>query len=1004
MKKRIVGLLTGLFLGLTLSVSAATLVDSPADLTWIDSGGAASSVSGDVLTITASKNSQVLADLPSVAELAGTNDFILVSFDVTIDGTAFADDGSSLRIGFNDSSEAYSYYVAFEPYGGANQAIFGETDDVNLGRFDISAMESSTHTISFMLAKTDSAAGLELVAAGDLITETGQIFWAEPDVLPVVTSTFDELYLFFSGSQWLNGQTVTVSNFTVEAVFDSGTPPATNGFVNSAADLTWTSAGGAVSAVSGDTLTITAAKNSQVLAALPSSVELATTNDYLMVSFDVDINGTAFADDGSTFRISFNDSSEPYAYFAAFEPYGGANQAIFGETSDSNLGKFDITAMGSSVHAVSFILQKTDTIAGMELEAISDLITAVDFTKTAEPDILPVITTTFDEIYFSFNGSQWLNGQTVTINNFSIETVAGTNAPDPDPDPTPTVPGNLLFNGDMERGEVDWSANGTHIMVTNVVHAGNIALQYVEVDTEAAVQVLTVMADREYTVSGWIKTDSAFTGTAGISLNFRDIDNVNLGNILVEGTRFAAGTDWTRVSQTIQPKTDAVEMKVMLVTGGTGLAWFDDISVITTNWPADPVIDAPANPPIAGTWTPTFEEIFSGNTIDGAKWKLVGATGVGTDGDQCSVSNGALTITLEQTPTVFKGETNEWSAAAFSTYKRFRQQYGYFEARLRYDSINNMFPAFWTMPDRGWYGNTNENYKTYLKFDLSGISGPVTSAELKLRVSSASTGRKCLNIFPVDDNWSEYLITWNNMPLESPLWLTHDYGYTAVAGTVLSYDLTDYISRQHAEDGIASLVACDTFYLATQTTVDSRETSMAANRPQLVINGTTTLNPSADAYVRSGSYADSNYGYDTSLAWKESWAANNRSTYDGGMEMDIFEDYGHWEPYEFHHGIVWDGYVRPENGGDRQFYSIPYANPYYTVEEYHTYGMYWEDGLIEFYVDGEQTGTFETNRVCSIPSYMLLSLQAFSWGPIPTNQYPATMEVDYVKVWSGTKD
>jgi hypothetical protein len=356
-----------------------------------------------------------------------------------------------------------------------------------------------------------------------------------------------------------------------------------------------------------------------------------------------------------------------------------------------------------------------------------------------------------------------------------------------------------------------------------------------------------------------------------------------------------------------------------------------------------------------------------------------------------------LTFTVEPKPCIFKGVLYDWSTAALTTYKNFRQQYGYFETRLRYKSINGMFPSFWTMPDRGLYGGTNDNYKSYLKFDLSGISS-VTNAEIQLRVSSADTGTKSLNLFPVGDSWAENTITWNNMPAANPLWIAHDYAFTASAGTVLKYDVTDYINQEIAGDKVASIVAFDTFSMIAQTSFDSSEATVTANRPKLVINGTTTVTASEDAHVRSGTYANSNYGSATTLTVKESWVANNQDTFNGGMEMDIFEDYGHWGPYEFHHGIIWDGYA-----AQRQSVSIWYCNPTITVDEYHTYGMYWENGLIEFYVDGTNTGTFATNRVCSVPSYVLLSMQTGAWGPIPTNEYPASMEVDYVKVWSGTK-
>ncbi len=1014
MKKKMIRLMTGLLIGITAqSTSAATLADSPADLIWTNSGGASSSVSGDVLSITAAKNSQVLASLPSTVTLAETNDALTVSFEVTITGSAFADDGSALKIGFNDSSNAYSYAVAIEPYGGDNQAVFSETDDFNLGKFDVSAMGSDTWTVSFELTKTDTSAGLELTATGSVVS-AGSVS-VEPDIIPATTTSFDEISLNFTGSQWLNAQTVTVENLRIEAPEPTSPPPATNAFVNTPSELTWTDSNGAASSVSNDVLIITASKNSSVEAALPSTVSLETTNDYLLVSFDVDIAGTAFADDGSAFRIGFRDSSDPYDYSVAFEPYGGANQAVFSETDDPNLGKFDICAMSNTQHLVMFALKKTATSAGLKLEAVSDLITDTDYTQAAEPDVLPLTTTSFDEIYFHFSGNQWLNNQTVTIEDFTIETLSSTNST---PAPEPSIPGNLLVNGDMESGDIGWSDDGQHAIVTGVVHSGNASLQYVATDNFAGLQQIDVIGGRDYNVSGWIKTDYSYSGNASIVLDCRDQDNNNLGFTTV-GT-VSAGTDWTQLSYTITVPTNTVLMKINLKTySNSGLCWFDDLSVIQTNQPTDAAITAPANPPIAGTWTATFEDNFNGGIIDGTKWKLGTYAAfingnAGNSADCFSVSNGAVTIHGKLEPVEFGGVDFDYSAGEMSSIKRFRQLYGYFEVRMRYECTLGMFPAFWTMPDRGWYGNEDNNHKSLIKFDVSSLSTPVSSAQLRLRVNSVQDlSKTLLNVYKLDDNWSEYSVTWNNMPTEDPIWLIHDDNVTGTNGQEIVYDLTDYINEQIAEDGTASLVIYDTFSRSQQTTFHSREAASAADRPRLVINGTTTLEPVADATVRQGVYADSNYGATSLLSVEEDWKRNNCTTYittnasgiiEKGMEMDIFEDVGSWGTYELHSALHWDGYA-----ADHQSQSFSFNDPTFSVEEYHTYGMYWEEGLIEYYVDGQLTGRFSNSRACTTPSYLILSLQMGGWWPnTDTNSwvesdYPAAMDVDYVKVWSGTK-
>ena len=56
------------------------------------------------------------------------------------------------------------------------------------------------------------------------------------------------------------------------------------------------------------------------------------------------------------------------------------------------------------------------------------------------------------------------------------------------------------------------------------------------------------------------------------------------------------------------------------------------------------------------------------------------------------------------------------------------------------------------------------SYQTYLRFDLSSLTGPATSVKLRLHCLDTSTAGG--SIFPIASNtWSETGITWNNRPL-----------------------------------------------------------------------------------------------------------------------------------------------------------------------------------------------------------------------------------------------
>ena len=54
------------------------------------------------------------------------------------------------------------------------------------------------------------------------------------------------------------------------------------------------------------------------------------------------------------------------------------------------------------------------------------------------------------------------------------------------------------------------------------------------------------------------------------------------------------------------------------------------------------------------------------------------------------------------------------------------------------------------------------------------------------------------------------------------------------------------------------------------------------------------------------------------------------------------------------------------------------------------------------YIDGEKVWEHESERIGSLPSYVILSLQVGGWDGNTRNiddDFVATMLVDYVKVW-----
>lgn len=413
-----------------------------------------------------------------------------------------------------------------------------------------------------------------------------------------------------------------------------------------------------------------------------------------------------------------------------------------------------------------------------------------------------------------------------------------------------------------------------------------------------------------------------------------------------------------------------------------------------------------ATPP-DGTWQLEFEDNFDGSTLDWSKWR-VGTHSSGINGqagnvpDNITVSAGKLNIVATDTPSVYSGDSFDYSAGEISSFYNFKQQYGYFEARMKWDNAVGMWPAFWLMPDRGDYGYENYFVNTFMKFDLSAAGiGTVTSAKLRLKVVSLSTSDTTPNNLQTykvsDDTWDENTITWNNHPTWDPCFIDQKWNTPASPGDVLEIDVTAYVGAEVAGDGVVSLVMSDTYLRTRQMLFHSREATNVADRPELVVNGVTYY-PIADAPVRGGTKASTNYGSLNQIEVRSGWG-NTSTTQNGGMEIDVIENLGIWGSNKFSQALHWDGY-----GPDHQ--STSWSNlPVDDASEYHDYGVYWEDGLIEFYLDGKKTGSFQDDRVMDVPGYMILSLQLGGWdGNTPTSAVNnKSLDVDYVRAWSGTK-
>lgn len=126
---------------------------------------------------------------------------------------------------------------------------------------------------------------------------------------------------------------------------------------------------------------------------------------------------------------------------------------------------------------------------------------------------------------------------------------------------------------------------------------------------------------------------------------------------------------------------------------------------------------------------------------------------------------------------------------------------------------------------------SSETINSYLKFNVTGISGPVVSAKLRLYVTDASP--KAGSIYRVSNNfansataWTEGAINWNNAPpiSGSPLSTVGN----AALNTWVEFDVTSAI----ASDGIVSFAIGN----ADSNSVLFGSSEASSNRPELIVN------------------------------------------------------------------------------------------------------------------------------------------------------------------------
>ncbi len=117
-------------------------------------------------------------------------------------------------------------------------------------------------------------------------------------------------------------------------------------------------------------------------------------------------------------------------------------------------------------------------------------------------------------------------------------------------------------------------------------------------------------------------------------------------------------------------------------------------------------------PPVEGDWVVTFNEDFNeGSSPNPEIWNFklshdaIHPHEARNTAKNVYIEDGAMVIKAEINPGHHHDDPNlpirEYASGAVTTYDKWTQCYGYMEARMKLPKARGLWPAFWTMPDRG---------------------------------------------------------------------------------------------------------------------------------------------------------------------------------------------------------------------------------------------------------------------------------------------------------------
>lgn len=175
------------------------------------------------------------------------------------------------------------------------------------------------------------------------------------------------------------------------------------------------------------------------------------------------------------------------------------------------------------------------------------------------------------------------------------------------------------------------------------------------------------------------------------------------------GNQPQTGTSFTSES------TSAVALSVWHEGAGT----LQIESIVAVAVPAELPTWLGRRPPATGDWEATFAEEFDGPAIDQRKWNIYGPNwwdrATHWSKDNLLLQNGQAVLHFEKKrgfhndnsdPKVVpenltRQKVSDYACGYLDTLGKWRQRYGYFEARVKLPRAAGLWPTFWMMPDRG---------------------------------------------------------------------------------------------------------------------------------------------------------------------------------------------------------------------------------------------------------------------------------------------------------------